>query len=197
MMSAPLSVKKQTRLCSRNHVCWVSAAIKSRHAGLNRLQCIEHPFLWCISDGPQRQAQYREGLCTTQRQPAQGRPDRCALTMPNCVYLWACIATEFVIPLCNAMTGKYENGLLRNCMIGDCTVVFVNILNVVLLGCLNETLLPELWLWETGMVRYCVTDRTHRSMNLKTSGILQHWRKLISLALKDRLSKTCMSYNFR
>lgn len=36
--------------------------------------------------------------------------------MPSCVYLWA---VEFVIPLCNAMTGKYENDLLWS------TVVFI------------------------------------------------------------------------
>lgn len=117
------------------HRRWVSTAIKSRHAVLNRLHCIELLFLWCISDRPQCNAQNPEGLCTTQRQPAQGRPDRCAAAMPSCVYLWA---VEFVIPLCNAMTGKYENDLLWS------TAVFVNMLNIMFLGCLNGILLLQL-----------------------------------------------------
>lgn len=154
-------------MCEKPHVCRVSAAIKSRHAGLNRLQCAVLPFLWCISDRPQLRAQNPEGLCTTQRQPAQGRPDRCALTTPTCVYLWAGVAIEFVIPLCNAMTGIHKNGLLRNFVVGDCAVVFVKLLNVALSGCVNGILLPLLWLWEMGTVRYCVTRRTQRRINLK------------------------------
>lgn len=183
-------------MCEKPHVRWVSVAIKSRHAGLNRLQCAALPFLWCISDRPQLRAQNPEGLCTTQRQPAQGRPDRCALTTPRPVYIWAGVAIEFVIPLCNAMTGKHENGLLRNFVVCDCAVVFVNLLNVALLGRVNGILLQLLWLWDMGMVRYCVTHRTQRRINWKTSGILQRWGKVISLALKDRLSMICMRYNF-
>ncbi len=140
--SALLSVRKCLMcVCMKPHGRWVSATIKSRHAGLNRLHCIELLFLWCISDRPQRNAQNPEGLCTTQRQPAQGRPDRCAAAMPSCVYLWA---VEFVIPLCNAMTGN-ENDLLWS------AVVFVKY-NVE--HCCYSS---RHKLWEMGMVQYRVT----------------------------------------
>lgn len=134
------------------HGRWVSAAIKNRHAELNRLHCIKLPFLWYISDRPQRNAQNPEGLCTTQRQSAQGRPDRCAVAMPGYVYLWA---VEFVIPLCNAMTGKYENDLLWS------TVVFVKF-NV-------EYCCYSSWhkLWEMGVERYRVTHWTQRRIYFK------------------------------
>lgn len=56
-----------------------------------------------------RPAQPPEGLCTVWRQPAQICPGRDIFCSPACVYLWANAAVEFVIPLCNAMTGENLN----------------------------------------------------------------------------------------